>query len=450
MRRQRFPSNSLEHTPILKTIKYIGDKLVRFVPNYDVNVTFYSKFTVVNKATCEKIIAKENEVGEEILESTTPKMSKKKKRILNFVYFLLNILVIAIFMAVQLSSAPNPKESLSEILYVNGWFLLATLGCVALAMFFEQMKIAILIHRSTGTTRLNLAYKVAAIGRHYDTVTPLGTGGQPFQVIYMNRYGIRPGESISIAIGKYIVNQFIFFIFASILLIRNAVVGISDSSLVVSNIAQTLSWVGYVICGVSMILVIFISFNRHAGSSLVAWILKCLNKIKFGKFKLIKDYNKTFRTFMRTVDVWQHTMKSYSKSVLVIVGLIITAIGYVLVDYSMPFFIYSAFEGWHPEMWLQIVTFSMMIDLSSYYNPIPMGIGTADISFSGLFILLFTSAGALAWAQILWRCLFYYVYILQGLGVLSYDYFFGNKRLEKNKEFWMLPIKERIKIKLKK
>ena len=33
--------------------------------------------------------------------------------------------------------------------------------------------------------------------------------------------------------------------------------------------------------------------------------------------------------------------------------------------------------------------------------------------------------------------------------MLTYDYVIGDKRLAKNKEFWMLPYRQRVKIKLR-
>ena len=96
-----------------------------------------------------------------------------------------------------------------------------------------------------------------------------------------------------------------------------------------------------------------------------------------------------------------------------------------------------------------------MVELTSAFNPIPMGTGTADLSFSVLYKNLFVAAlgptlgvGASIWALIIWRILTYYIFVIQGLIVVNYDYFVGNKRLEKNKEYWMLPLRERIKYKI--
>ena len=149
---------------------------------------------------------------------------------------------------------------------------------------------------------------------------------------------------------------------------------------------------------------------------------------------------------MRTVNTWQKTTKQYSKSAWVIIVNIVSSILFFFLNYSMLFFIYCAFEGWHPEMWLQIVSMGVLIDLASAFNPFPMGTGTAELSFTALFAVLISSTGAQVWALIIWRILYYYIYILQGFLLLSYDYAIGNRRLEKYKDFWLHPIRERIRI----
>ena len=102
------------------------------------------------------------------------------------------------------------------------------------------------------------------------------------------------------------------------------------------------------------------------------------------------------------------------------------------------------------QTWATIIGFAVIVDLTSAFNPIPMGAGTADISFAVLYGSLFSVPGAAIWALIIWRVLAYYIYIIQGLVLVNYDYFIGNKRLEKYKDYWCLPLRERLKIKFKK
>ena len=429
--------------PLLKFVTYKKDKIHRFVCNYGASVSEDTKF-FEKSLTVTNLISEANETDQKVLKQSSDK-SKKKKKIWNFLYFIINIAVIVLVLGVQLSQEADPWESLSEILDANWWFILAAFGVFAAGMVLDQLRFAVLIHKATGVFRINLAYKVAAQGRYYDIITPLSTGGQPFQVLYLNKYGVKAGQGISIVMAKYIFYQIVYFIGASYFLFRSTFFSDTVNSFL-SGAATTFSWIGYIAIAVVIFFIGFISLNKRAGAGFVVGILKLLSKIKIGKFKLVKDYKKSFQNVMRTVNTWQKTTKQYSKSAWVIFVNVICSIIYFFLNYSMLFFIYCAFEGWHPEMWLQIVSMGVLIDLASAFNPIPMGTGTAELSFTALFAVLISSTGAQVWALIIWRVLYYYIYILQGFLLLSYDYAIGNRRLEKYKDFWLHPIRERIRI----
>ncbi len=435
------------NSPLLKFVKYKNGKIFKYYRNYGANVSDDPKYYF--HLLVDKNIQNGNEkCGEEYIKKTKEKApNKKRKRILNLVYFALNILVIALVLYFQLSGETDPREQLSTIRGVNWKFLLITFCAFVVVMLFDQIRYAVLTYKSTGAFRFRLSYKITAVGRYYDVITPLATGGQPFQVLYYNKYGIKPGEGISIVMSKYIFSQIFFFLGATFFLFRNMYFSSGEVASVASGVALTLSWIGYLAIAVVIFAVLLISLNKRVGAGFVVGILKLLSKIKIGKFRLIKDYKKTFLSVMRTVNVWQKTTKKAIKSPLVLITNVLCSIGSFLVNYSIPFFIFCAFEGWHPERWVDIVTISVLVDLASACNPIPMGTGTADISFTAYFATIFATTGAQVWALLIWRFMFYYIYILQGFFVISYDYLIGNKRLDKYKNYWMLPIKERRRVK---
>ncbi len=443
--------------PFLKNLKYKKGKLHRYVSNYSENLNDalrYSTFPPLVKEINEDLDnEKELQATDGTLVDEKKIKSKKKKRWLNFIYFALNLAVIIVVLVVQLAGEQNPFESLTAIFNINWWFILAAVGTVFVGILCDQIRFTSLIHSTTGVFRFNLGFKMGIVGKYYDVITPLSTGGQPFQVIYANKYGIKAGAGISVTMAKYIFFQIIYFIFATYFMFSNfATIRVDATETVATGLATTLSWVGYVVIAVVIITVTFVSLNRRAGAGIVVGSLKILSKIKIGKFRLIKDYNKSFKNVINTVNVWHRTTKKFSKSFGVIFINIFFSIVYFLSTYSMPFFIYCAFAGWHPEMWMKIIAIALMVDLSSAFNPIPMGTGTADLSFTALFAGLFIVAGLgpgpQVWALIIWRFLFYYIHILNGFLLLTYDYLIGNKRLEKNKEIWLHNHKERKRIKM--
>ena len=83
------------------------------------------------------------------------------------------------------------------------------------------------------------------------------------------------------------------------------------------------------------------------------------------------------------------------------------------------------------EVVIEILSKFILVELATKYIPIPGGSGVAEISFSALFMALFTD-GTLFWAMLFWRIMNYFIYLLQGMIVLIYDFAYGNK---KNKAF---------------
>lgn len=445
-------TKNVKHKPLIKFLKLRGRRFVRFFGNYGVNCDGNLNYFLTKKESKKIDKTSQNSIA----PHEDDKKTKRKKRLLSLLYLGINIVVVALAVTVMVAtSSEDPGEAAGAIFTVNGWYVLLALATFAGAMVLDQLRIAILMKKTTGRFRFKLSYKVSALGRYYDVLTPLSTGGQPFQVVYMTKYGINAGQGVSIAMGKYIFNQIIYFLCATFFLFSNLslsnMTGFDAKGVVALKTAQTFGWIGYAICAIVIITIVFISFNKRAGTGLVVGVLKLLSKIKIGKFKVVKDYKASFRSVMKTVNVWQGTMKEYSKSVWVILGNLLTSLAYFLVFYSMPFFIYCAFGG-EPSlnMLVEIITIAILVDLSSAFNPIPMGTGTADLSFGAMFGLLLINAGlasAKVWALLIWRALFYYIYIVQGLGIISYDYLIGNKRREKYKDYWNMTGKERLEYK---
>lgn len=442
-------------TSFVKRKVYVRGKLLVFKRAYGASFSENNRFYL--SLACKHFIIQDHHENKEILNNVNEDVKQtKKKKNLSFIYYILNIVIIAAVLAIQLSQESNPMEAISAIAEIDWWFVVAAFGTFVVCMLMDALRYGVLIHKATGVFRFRLGYKVGALGKYYDTITPLSTGGQPFQVIYTNKYGIKPGDGISIAMGRYIFYQIVYFTLVSIFAFKlifspGSAIGSITAGDAGQGFVSTFMWIGYAMMAVVIITILFMSLNKRAGAGFVIGILKLLSKIHIGKFRIIKDYKKTFAKVMRTVNLWQSTTKKYCKSFWVISVNFIASIIYFFAMYSMPFFIYCAFEGWPADVWQTlstIISFAVIVDLTSAFNPIPMGAGTADISFTVLYGAMFSVPGAAIWALIIWRILAHYIYIIQGLVLVNYDYFIGNKRLEKYKDFWCLPLRERLKIKL--
>ena len=364
-------------------------------------------------------IVDDESFGEKINKSKDliKKDRSPRKKIWSFIFVVINI-VIVVAILLNLLNQEN-YTPLTGISFNYGFLALAVLCFVAMT-FAEAWRFFSLIKKSTKMSRPILAYKTAAYGKYYDYITPFSTGGQPFQAYYLASRGLKASHSVSIPVAKYIVHQLVFAIFCLVVLI----VAFSNPQLpdnLASNIVQGACWIGFGFNFILVVLFIFLSIGSF-GKKTVLGILKLLHKMR-----IVKNYNEQYEKLLKIVEEYQKTIKFFSKSPWLLLEMVLASLIYMFAQYTTPYFIYLGFGG-APDvsMWFLSFSAALMIDLASSFIPLPGGSGMAEISFATLFATLF--AGASFWALLLWRILTYYSFVLQGLILVLYDAFYGNKR----------------------
>lgn len=356
-------------------------------------------------------------------ESTVKKQRSKKSRWMSATFLLINIVILAVVMYFQLSGEDVvPFDQLINEQIVWGWFLLA-FAFVIFVNMADASRIWILIKFATGRSRPWLSYKSLAIQKFYDNITPMATGGQPFQVFYLNRRGLPASSATSIPLAKYLYNQIVFIVFVLVVLILA-----SGLITTMTPLITTLCVIGLILNAAVIVLILFLSTSKKLGPGFAIGILKLLNKMK-----IIKDYRRTYVKVMKMVREYVDTSRVFMSNIWIVLSEVFLSILCFLLQYSLPFLIYLGFGGpFDISIWLEIVALTIICDLAVSFVPVPGGAGMAELSFSTLFASLFTfTTGSVAgWAVLLWRILTYYIYLLQGILVMLYDFCIGNKKIQ--------------------
>lgn len=358
-------------------------------------------------------------------ESVVQHKSSRRK-MWSFIFLVVNIgIVVAIFLGM---TEGGNMTSITD-LKVNWWWLVATLAMIFVMLKLEQSKYKLLIKKSTKKKRPFLSYKVAIIGKYYDLITPLATGGQPFQVYYLTQRGVKASTAISIPIARYIFQQIIFAIFSTVLMIGSLTflkadfVGGTGSTLV-----SAACWVGFILNMIAIGAIVLISTSK-LGHKLVVGCLKLGHKMR-----IVKDYDKQYNKLIKTVEGYQRTMKFYAKSPKVMISMILLSVISLVIQYSIPFLVYCTFVGFELSVWLQTIVVALFVDLAASFIPLPGGSGVSELSFTAMFTALF--GAETFWALLLWRLVTYYSQLLLGIGVTIYDYAIGNKKNERLMQKW--------------
>ena len=272
-----------------------------------------------------------------------------------------------------------------------------------------------------------LNYKMIAVGRYWDCITPMSTGGEPSQILYLSKNGTDAGTALFIPVARYVIFQISWIIvslFATVYASR--VYG-------ETNLVSIVSYIGFAFNLLLLVGIWFLSVSKKLGKILVAKSLKLLQKMR-----IIKNYEKQYEKVMKTVSNFQSAMRVYTKNIKQFIWFIFLQVLQLILNFLIPYFIYLMLGG-TPDatMAVTICVYSILIELASSVTPLPGGTGMNEVSFTIIFSEIFPN-GTVFWGLIFWRIMSYYIYIIQGLFVSTYDYIWGNKKYEWQKRKWEL------------
>ena len=356
------------------------------------------------------------------------KQPKSKKKIWSLVFFLVNIFVIAIVLAVQLNSEEG-INSIGEVFGsgIKGEFILIAVLCFLLSNVVSSFKLDIYYKKFHKRYRPLLCFKTQMMGKYYTKLTPFGIGGQPFQVYYLTKYRVKASNSLTMVSCSYVSNKLMYGILALVMMttFRLNKLLVSQGNLV--NIVVVLAFISFAVLAIFLTFVILMCLNKKLGHKIVAFVVKLLTKLK-----IVKNPTALYLKIMRPTLIFQRKMQKFFSSKGITLSFLALSLLEYVIEYSVLFFVYSAFNGFDINMYLQLLSISVIIELACHSIPLPGGSGLAELSFSTIFASLFSS-GVLFWALIIWRVITYYSYLFSGLGIIVYDYAYGKRKLKKLK-----------------
>ena len=351
-----------------------------------------------------------------------------KKKIWSLLFFLVNIFVIFVVLGVQLNSEEG-ITSIADIFKYNikFKFLGMAIMCFVVSNIISSFKLDIYHKKLQKRYRPMLCFKTQMMGKYYTKLTPFGIGGQPFQVFYFSKYGVKPTNSLTMVSCSYVSNKIMYAILALVMIVtlNTNTLLMSQGSLV--NIVVVLASISFAILAIFLTFVILMCLNKKLGHKIIALVIKLLYKIK-----LVKNPSAVYLKIMRPTLMFQRKMqKFFASKGITFIFLLLSLLEYV-VEFSVLFFVYSAFNGFNIGIYWELLSISVIIELATHSIPLPGGSGLAELSFSTIFASLFAD-GVLFWALIIWRLITYYSYLFSGLSIIVYDYAFGKRKIKKQK-----------------
>lgn len=353
------------------------------------------------------------------VESTETEQPRKKS-----VYkILFTVLLVAVIVGVIVYTAVHDftgesvnLEAIVTMIGHNWYYLLVLLGLFALTIILETLKIFLMIRKTTKAYKLRASFNCAVLGKFYDFVTPLGSGGQPFQIYYLAKHGVSGGPAGAIPIGSLFLTQFSFFVCA----IVSFIVGVPKEIVPVS--IQIVAYFGAVFYIIVPLFLVGFSFLPKTGYKVIAWGTNVCTKLR-----ICKNPDKWIAKGNAAIDNNRQNMEILMKSKLVLIVGTLLSLMLVIAQCSMPYFSLLLFAdvikdfnytaSW--DMWFEVTRITFFIYCAITFIPTPGNSGAADGTFYGLFrSILITVAGASFTCMMVWRIYSYYLYLVLGVIVL--------------------------------
>jgi len=348
------------------------------------------------------------------------KTKKKKTAITGLIFLAINILLLAFIVKNLITSTDvSNYDAVAQVQGTRLWWIAGGFGFLALYFLCETLLFYFLIKRTTGKRKLFLSYRLAAVGKYYDFLTPTQVGGQPSQILRLTRSGIGAGLATSIPIIKLIVYSFVYTIVAVLLYFFGLPLVTTAGSLQAFLMAliKIVGGVGLVITVIMTFLYFIIGNGKLIGRSFVQWLVRVGYKLH-----IVKDYRKAFAKLLTQVNEYQSSIRYLNKHkgtlVITVLLCLLECVAFSIIPFCMVMAFGSVTFATSAEaLYCILITMSeyVLCQLVATCLPLPGGTGSMEICFIFLFAIGAYSVGNnIGWALIFFRLITYYVVLAQG------------------------------------
>lgn len=274
--------------------------------------------------------------------------------------------------------------------------------------FFRSLVLKKFTAKFKPGARFANSFQLTMRTQFFNAVTPFATGGQPYQVYYLSKEGIKISSATSIIMQNFIVYQIALVSLGIVAVCYNFYFHLFPKV----ALLQHLVTVGFVINALIIVIMFLISFNRKISEFIIKIGITILYKLK-----IVKDKDKKIKEWENYINGFHDSAKLLLKNkkdfILGIILNFIALIGLYLIPYVMMLAIgensFGPFDA--------VITSAYIMLLGSFV-PMPGGTGGLEyafIAFYGNFLV----GSKLTAIMILWRFVTYYLGIILGAIALN-------------------------------
>ena len=292
------------------------------------------------------------------------------------------------------------------------WILLAVIF-IFLYWVLRAVSLFMITREYSKKLKFGRIFGLTLITQFFNGITPFSSGGQPMEVYYLSKSGIRASKGTNIIIQNFILYQIALIIHGIIAVSLNYHFRFFKEV----AILKELTLIGFIINTLVGVGLLFISFSTKFNKKVIHLLILLGHKVK-----IIKDKEKS-------ISKWQDRLEEFHESAallakrksLFIKGIIYNFVA-LCVFYAIPLFVIYGMGNFNINV-IETITASAYVLIIGAFVPIPGGSGGIEYGFMQFFGNFITGS-VLSASLLVWRFITYYLGIITG--AIAINFFEGD------------------------
>ncbi|MDF2699471.1 MAG: hypothetical protein K0Q49_1027 [Haloplasmataceae bacterium] len=339
---------------------------------------------------------------------------------------LLLILLISIAVYLYFLLKNDASIIFNNIINIKLYYIVILISIVCVYLLIDGLTLHLFTINKVKGVAFHDTLKVNLATQFFSGITPFASGGQPFQVFYLNTRGIKTKDSTSIVMMNFIVYNVAFSIVGLTFLIWKYTY---FNELLRGK--EYLLLIGFLVNTFVTVITLVLAFSKRIYHFLIEKLWIKVIKWKFlRKFKL---ENKTEK-MKDTIEGFNKEIKELNKNKKLLIVSILLNIIKILLIYTVPIIIFKGL-GNNVNSYINYIVGAFFIAMIMAYIPLPGGSLGAEGIFHLIYFSLVGNKEMIISAMILWRFMTYYLLIILGaISIFSLNFQNNLAKLNYNNE----------------
>jgi len=346
-------------------------------------------------------------------------MNAERKKLLRSMFW---AVLIGLLANLGIAFLMDFKDILSALKKVDFSIVFVPFLFYLIIYIIDSLRLMIVLRQFNITIPLWEAFYNSVNVTLFSNLTPMATGGQPFQILHLTSIGVDSKKATNVVLSRHV--EFMFTAFFIFMISIPTAIGLANSM----KIGRVPMYIGFL---VSLSMTFFSLLALIKPDTISRFVLR-FQKTKFSHWlgKILKKEN-----WAEVFHNWATSLKEEvgflwaEKTLIMSLDLLLGFVNLVLQALSV-FYVLMKLTPISVTFFHVFATF-VIINLVIYYIPTPGGSGSIEGSYIWIFSGMNDAPAATTVAIVLWRFATYYMHIIFGLCIFFIHSYIQDKRQTK-------------------